>query len=80
MVAKLDVVSYGSNQLRKKMNHYPDLDLSKNSLLEPVVKGKGYKPRDQMASKKQVSKTVDPTQLRGKAKRESVALDSAQNY
>jgi len=51
MVAKLDVVSYGSNKLRKKMNHYPDLDLSKNSLLEPVVKGKGFKPRDQMVSK-----------------------------
>jgi hypothetical protein len=52
MVAKVDVVTYGSNQLRKKMNHYPDLDLSKNRLLEPVVKGKGYKPRDQMANYK----------------------------
>jgi hypothetical protein len=63
------------------MNHYPALELSKNRLLEPVVKGKGYKPRDQMANyKSQVQKAVDPQQLRGKTKRESVALDSAQNY
>ena len=46
MVAKVDVVSYGSNQNRKKLNYIPDLQLSKNRLLEPVIKGKGYKHRD----------------------------------
>ena len=61
MLAKCDVVSYGSNQNRKKMNYIPDLDLSKNRLHEPVIKGKGYKGRDQMADNKQETKVHDPT-------------------
>jgi len=48
MVAKVDVVNYGSNQNRKKLNYIPDLELSKNRLLEPIIKGKNYKHRDQM--------------------------------
>jgi len=29
MVAKMDIFKYGSNKLRKKLNHIPALDLSK---------------------------------------------------
>ena len=84
MVAKVDVINYGSNQNRKKLNYIPDLQLSKNRLLEPIIKGKGYKHRDQMygssRSASKEKKTVDPLQIRGKAKRESVKRDSAKDY
>lgn len=29
MLAKMDIYKYGSNRLRKKLNHIPNLDLSK---------------------------------------------------
>ena len=35
MVAKIDIYKYGSNQLRKKMNHIPGLELSKTKVSEP---------------------------------------------
>ncbi len=83
LLAKVEVVGYGSNQNRKKMNHIPVLELSKGVLGNPVKKGKGFKPRDQMyGSSKQVAKekVLDPLQIRGKAKRDSVKLDTAANY
>lgn len=46
MVAKIDVFQYGSNQLRKKLNHIPALDLTKNRTMEPIVKGKNFKSRE----------------------------------
>lgn len=46
LVAKIDIHKYGSNKLRKKMNHiHRDLDLSKTKVTEPIIKGRGYKPR-----------------------------------
>ena len=48
LVAKMDIVSYGSNQNRKKLNYIPDLELSKGRLLEAIKKGRGYKHRDKM--------------------------------
>ena len=36
MVAKIDMVKYGSNKLRRKLNHIPYENLSKNRLQEPV--------------------------------------------
>ena len=81
MVAKIDVVTYGSNKNRKKLNHFPKLELSKGRLLEAVVKGRGYKHRDQMAdARKEAERVSDPTSFRGKARRESVKLDDPQNY
>ena len=64
IVAKVEVVSYGSNKNRKKLNHIPALELSKGRLLEPIKKGKGYKSRDQMYGKNKRDtsgkKAVDP--------------------
>ena len=45
MIANLKILKYGSNQNRKKLTHIPKLDLSYTALLEPVIKGRGYKPR-----------------------------------
>ena len=52
MLAKIDVVKYGSNKLRKKLNHIPALELSEKRLHEPIIKGRGYKPRSAKVSKK----------------------------
>lgn len=46
MVAKIEMHKYGSNKLRKKLHHIPDLDLSKNRVTEPIIKGRDYKPRE----------------------------------
>ena len=75
LLAKVEVVSYGSNQLRKKLNHIPALGLTKGKSAEPIKKGKGFKHRDQMygSSKQEIKeKVLDPLQARGRAKRESV--------
>ena len=45
MLAKVDMVRMGSNQLRKKLNHIPDLNLSKGRLSDPIVRGRNYKQR-----------------------------------
>ena len=66
MVAKIEIHKYGSNQLRKKMNHIPDLDLSKSKVTEPIIKGKGYKPRDKKADK---GTGISNEKEKGKAKR-----------
>lgn len=74
MVAKIDLHKYGSNEQRMKMNHIPHLELSKNRLQEPIIYGKGYKPR---TTKVEVKKEVNPEKEKGKAKRESVKLESS---
>lgn len=45
MVAKVKVLAYGSNRLRKKMPHIPHLELSATKLQDPIKKGRGAKPR-----------------------------------
>jgi hypothetical protein len=72
MVAKIDVHKFGSNEPRKKMNHIPALDLSKNRIQEPIIHGSGYKPREVRTDQK---KEVNPERERGKARRESVQLE-----
>ena len=83
LLAKVEVVQYGSNQLRKKLNYIPELGLTKGKSAEPIKKGKGYKARDQMfgaVKQDKQEKVQDPLQIRGKAKRDSVKLDSTANY
>uniref|UniRef100_A0A7S3CJW1 50S ribosomal protein L19, chloroplastic n=1 Tax=Strombidium rassoulzadegani TaxID=1082188 RepID=A0A7S3CJW1_9SPIT len=45
LVQGIQIWKFGSNELRKKMNHIPALDKSTGRLLEPVIKGRGYKQR-----------------------------------
>ena len=45
MIARLQILKHGSNKNRKKLTHIPKLDLTYTSLQEPVIKGRGYKPR-----------------------------------
>lgn len=83
MLAKVEVVAYGSNKNRKKLNHIPALELPKNRLLEPIRKGKGFKHRDECGSsqkKQNQSNKVDVSQKRGKARRDSIKLDRPENY
>ena len=74
LVAKIEVHKYGSNQLRKTMNNLREGDLSKNKCQEPIIKGRNFKPRDKKAetSKEQVAEKD-----KGKAKRDSVKLESS---
>jgi hypothetical protein len=72
MVAKIEIYKYGSNQNRKKMNHIPEMDLSKTRVTEPVIKGRDYKPREKRVD---FSKEVSADKEKGKIKRESTKLD-----
>ena len=45
MLKSFHIHKYGSNQLRKKLNHVPKLDINAGRLQEPIVKGLGYKMR-----------------------------------
>ena len=60
MIGKVKIDKEGSGRLRKKLNHIPELGLSAGKLLEPIQKGRGYKPRAQ---------PIDQESERKKAKR-----------
>jgi len=47
------VMRHASNRNRKKLSHVPDLGLSATRLMEPIIRGKGYKARSQVARSKQ---------------------------
>ena len=79
MVAKIDMVQFGSNRLRKKMNNIPYDNLSKNRMMEPIQKGRGYKARGEVGGKKKADARTGVND-KGRAQRESVNLDSAENY
>ena len=72
MVAKIEIHRYGSNQLRAKMNHIPDLDLSKTKTTEPVIKGRNYKAREKRV---EPARDLSQDRDRGKIKRGSSKLD-----
>ena len=82
LLAKVEVVKYGSNQLRKKMNHIPELELTANRLLEPIVKGKNFKARTATVKKHttEKSKQKDLETAKGKARKQQVQLDRPENY
>ena len=79
MVAKVEMVKYGSNQLRKNMMHVHETNLSKNRLKESITRGKGYKHRLDIGKKKR-DRSSSGLSKRGQAVRGSVDLDSAENY
>lgn len=93
MVAKMQILKYGSNKNRKKLSHVPALELSANRLTEPVIKGRGYKPRAAVQSKKKKGKGRTETNKDGEVKqmiledldemamkKSKVRLDSAEAY
>ena len=60
MIAKVEIVKHGSNQLRKKLFHIPALELSENRLHEPIIKGKGYKARPpQRDGKREIAEDME---------------------
>ena len=83
LLAKVEVVQYGSNQNRKKLNYIPDLELSKGRVTEPLKKGRNFKHRDEMfkaGEQKSAKVQRDPNEIRGKAKRDSVQLQQAEDF
>lgn len=72
MVAKIEMHRYGSNQLRRKLNHIPDMDLSKSRTMEPIIKGKNFKSRE---AKRMPSKETRLDSDKGKIKRETSKLE-----
>lgn len=79
MVAKVDIVKYGSNKLRKKMNHVMEINMSKNRLKESIRRGKGYKHRLDIGKVIKEKKKSTNT-LKGRANREQMVLDDEENY
>lgn len=45
MLTNFEIIKYGSNRLRNKLNHIPEMDFYPGRLQEPIIKGRGYKPR-----------------------------------
>ena len=69
MVAKVKIEKEGSGRLRKKQNHIPGLQLPAGKLLEPIQKGRGYKPRAQ-------SVDIDQDKKKDKrGRRKAISLD-----
>jgi len=73
LIAKVDIVKYGSNKNRNWLNQLASEDTPKQTLLEPVIKGRGYKARADSASGRR--KRGGQDKERGKAKRESIRLE-----
>ena len=74
MLKSFEIWKYGSNQLRKKLNHIPGMDMSAGRLQEPIAKGQHYKLRSNWKEEKKVEikkKSAD----KGKIKRGQFKLD-----
>ncbi len=59
LLAKINILKYGSNKLRTKQLHYQWKGLSRTQYLQPIVKGKaltGEKPREDYVRKKLIKK------------------------
>lgn len=74
MVAKVDIVKYGSNQLRRKMNHVKLINMSKNRLKESIKRGSKFKHRLDIGKVKK-EKKESTNMLKGRAAREQVVMD-----
>ena len=72
MIANFEIIKYGSNRNRKKLNHIPKLDLSYGRLQEPIQKGYGYKHR---TAGKKAKVFAKQTREKGKIYREQVTMD-----
>ena len=59
--------------MRKKLNHIPTLDLSKTRVTEPIIKGRGFKPREK---KMDAAKEISPEKEKGKIKRDTTKLEA----
>ena len=53
MIENMQIIRYGSNHNRKKLNYIPQLDRSAGRLQDPVIHGRNYKPRQGGKQKKQ---------------------------
>ena len=77
LTTNVEIVKYGSNRLRAKLNHIPALDLPSARLREPITKGKNFKARG--TSVKQ--KLVDGPKNKSKGKiRRYISAQSGVNF
>ena len=74
MVTNMQIVKYGSNQLRNKLNHIPAMDFYPGRLQEPIIKGRNYRPRTGKIQKKETYKKVND---KGKIKKASFQMDNS---
>jgi len=56
------------------MNHIPHLDLSKNRVTEPIIKGRDYKPREKHHKG---AKEISEEKEKGKIKRGTSKLEES---
>jgi ribosomal protein L19 len=74
LITNFEILKYGSNRLRRRLNYIPLLDFPAGRLQEPVTKGRGYKPR--VAKEKVVQQVSSKHHGKGKVKKGSYKMDS----
>lgn len=83
LVAKVNVIAYGSNKLRKKLNHVRELDLPYSRITQPLIKGRGFKHRsecNQGRKSARKDKKEEKASDKGKIKEGSMQMDTVNNY
>ena len=77
MMTSFGIQKYGSNQLRKKLNHLPELDYHPGRLQEPIIKGRSYKARNtRKASPPKASKKLS---TKGQIKKSQYSLEQSRD-
>jgi len=56
MVKNIEIVKFGSNKLRTKLNWIVERDMYPGSLQEPIIKGRDYAPRNNREIKRAKAK------------------------
>lgn len=79
LLKSFEIQRYGSNQLRKKLNHILDLDISAGRLQEPIQKGLGYKQRTPQETSRKPKFVKEEKPKKAKLKKMVYKLDSPQN-
>jgi hypothetical protein len=74
LVAKIDIHKFASNKNRKKLNHIPELGLSKTRLTEPIIRGRNYKPRERRSES---ASSAHSEKEKGKIRRETTKLEAS---
>jgi len=72
LITNFEILKYGSNRLRRKLSYVPKLDYPAGRLQEPIMKGRGYKPR---VSKKKEEVFKSKNKDKGKIKKASYKMD-----
>lgn len=74
MLKSFYIERYGSNKLRKKLNHIPKMEIPAGRLQEPIVKGVGFTPRSTQRVQKQKQEQEKKSKITNKGKYSKLAV------